>query len=134
MQARTEMGAIDSLRQSAAPYIVIGGMAAVIDLGVFSWLGPHVHPTFVAAVASFATAAVFNYTMASIWVYRKSWRSLRRASSFLVFALLGVGVNASVTAALADWMMIPPTLAKVAGIGVAFCSNFVLNTIVVFRR
>ncbi len=134
MSTETRIGAIASLKRSALPYVVVGGLAAVIDLVVFTWLAPRIYWTFVAALMSFIVAAAFNYTMSAVWVYRKDWRSLQRATSFLIFAGAGVSVNATVTAVLADFASLNPTLAKVAGIGVAFILNFVVNTIVVFRR
>jgi putative flippase GtrA len=109
-------------------------LAAVIDLAVFTVVAPRIYSTFVAALMSFIVAAAFNYTLSAVWVYRKDWRSLHRAASFLVFAGAGVSVNATVTAVLADSASLHPTLAKATGIGVAFILNFVLNTVVVFRR
>ena len=51
----------------------------------------------------------------------------------LLFALVGLGINASATWWLAGHLPIEPTLAKVGGVGIAFIVNFLMNTFIVFR-
>src|SRR5689334_18986915 len=115
------------LRQ-ALGYILTGGLAAVVDIGGFHLLASHLGGVLLPAVLSFVLAAVVNYTLSSIWVYRRDWRSLRRAALFLAFACVGLAINAGVTWLLATSLPIAPTLAKVGGVGVAFAANFLMNT------
>lgn len=121
------------LARQALGYLLVGGLAAVVDIGLFHWLVRHVEGVLLPAIASFMAAAVVNYLLSSLWVYRRQWRSLRRAASFLTFALIGLSVNASITWWLAHALPIAPTLAKTGGVGVAFVANFLMNTFIVFR-
>jgi putative flippase GtrA len=118
----------------APGYILAAGLAAVVDIGGFHWVARHLDNLAAAAALSFLVAAGVNYTLSSLWVYRREWRSLRRASLFLLFACLGLGLNAGMTWWLAVTLPVHPTLAKVGGVATAFGFNFLVNTRLVFGR
>ncbi len=123
------------MKRQLAGYAVTGGLAALVDVGVFWWLSAYV-PVLGAAALSFAVAAIVNYRLSASWVFQREWRSLAQALRFALFAIVGLGVNAGVTAMLAGSMPAMqgwgPILAKVAGIGVAFLVNFAMNARWVF--
>lgn len=122
-----------ALARQALGYLLVGGLAAVVDIGLFHLLVSRMDGVLLPAVASFLVAAVVNYTLSSVWVYRRQWRSLRRASRFLLFALVGLCINAGVTWWLVHLFAAAPTLAKIGGVGIAFGANFLMNTFIVFR-
>ena len=121
----------DGLSGRFMRYLLAGGSAAVVDLGGFVLLRDAGFGTPAAAAASFALAAVWNFTLSSALVFRlgSTWR---RFVLFMGFALVGLVVNTGVTTLAAAWL--PGALAKVAGIGVAFGANFWMNNSLVFRR
>jgi putative flippase GtrA len=121
------------LARQAFGYLLVGGLAAVVDIGLFHILLPHVHSVGWTAVFSFLVAAMVNFSLSSAWVYRRKWRSLKRAALFLTFALIGLAINASATWLLAHNLPIAPTLAKIGGVGIAFIVNFLMNTFIVFK-
>ena len=121
------------LRQAGA-YLVVGGLAAVVDISLFHRLVGQSGEVLAPAIASFLVAAAFNYSLSSAWVYRRDWRSWRRAGAFLLFAVVGLCVNAGTTLWLVSAFGLPPTLAKVGGVAVAFGANFLMNTFIVFQR
>ena len=122
------------LARQAYGYLVVGGSAAVVDIGVFHLLAPRMQGVLLPAVLSFLVAAAWNYTLSALWVYRRNWRSWRRAGAFLLFATVGLCINAGVTASLAALLpLLPVTMAKVGGVAVAFAANFMMNTFIVFR-
>ena len=123
-----------SMREYALGYTLAGGLAAGVDIGGFHWLAPRLQPLLLAAVLSFVLAAMVNYTLSSLWVYRRRWRSLRRLTLFLALACMGLAVNASVTWWLASTLPLHMTLAKVGGVAAAFGLNFWMNTRLVFGR
>ena len=129
-----ETPASRSMREYALGYTLAGGVAAAVDIGGFHWLAPRLQPLLLAAVLSFVLAAGVNYTLSSLWVYRRRWRSLRRAALFLGFACVGLAVNAGVTWWLASTLPLHATLAKVGGVATAFGINFWMNTRLVFAR
>ena len=110
-------------------YVLVGGAAAVIDLGGFVILNGAGLPLAAAAAASFVIAAVFNFVLSSLIVFRTrpSWRQFLL---FGTFALIGLGVNTGTTILVARWC--PDVIAKVVGIGTAFLVNFWMNHTIVF--
>jgi putative flippase GtrA len=131
---RRDAPASHSMRDCAWGYTLAGGLAAGVDVGGFHWLAPRLEPLLLAAVLSFVLAAMVNYTLSSLWVYRRPWRSLRRAALFLGLACVGLAVNAGVTWWLASAWPVHATLAKVGGVASAFLINFWMNTRLVFAR
>jgi putative flippase GtrA len=131
---RRDAPASHSMRDYAWGYTLVGGLAAGVDIGGFHWLAPRLEPLLLAAVLSFVLAAMVNYTLSSLWVYRRPWRSLRRAALFLGLACVGLAVNAGVTWWLASAWPVHATLAKVGGVATAFGINFWMNTRLVFAR
>lgn len=112
-------------------YLLVGGSAALIDVGSFVLLRKADFSTPAAAAVSFAFAAGYNFTLSSAVVFRldSTWR---RFMLFMVFALLGLVVNTGVTSLAAVWLV--DVLAKIAGIGMAFGVNFWINNSLVFRQ
>lgn len=121
----------DALSGRFMRYLLVGGSAALVDLGGFVLLREGDFSTPAAAAVSFAFAAVYNFTLSSAVVFRlgSTWR---RFMLFMAFALLGLVVNTGVTTLAAVWL--PGTLAKIAGIGVAFGVNFWMNNSFVFQQ
>ena len=122
-----------ALVRQALGYLLVGGLAAVVDIGLFHLLVSRVEGVLLPAVASFTAAAVVNYSLSSVWVYRRQWCSLRRATQFFLFALVGLCLNAGATWWLVHMFAVAPTLAKIGGVGIAFGANFLMNTFIVFR-
>ena len=127
------MDQVKILARQASGYLVVGGLAAVVDIGLFSLLVEPLQGLLMPAALSFMAAAAVNYTLSSVWVYRRNWRSLRRAGLFLLFASVGLCINAGATWWLGSTLPISPTLAKTGGVAVAFVVNFLMNTFIVFR-
>ena len=127
------MDQVKTLARQASGYLVVGGLAAVVDIGLFSLLVEPLQGLLMPAALSFMAAAAVNYTLSSVWVYRRNWRSLRRAGLFLLFASVGLCINAGATWWLGSTLPISPTLAKTGGVAVAFVVNFLMNTFIVFR-
>lgn len=113
-------------------YVLTGGTAAIVDLSVFAALHRMGVPIALAASASFCVAAVMNYTLTSIFVF-KTPLSPKGFVLFFGVALLGMSINVGVTVAGSALTPFGPILAKVAGIGVAFLFNFWLNSTFVFK-
>ena len=115
-------------------YALTGGLAACVDLGGFHWLALRLEGVLLPAILSFCAAALVNYLLSSRWVFGHSWRSWRRAGMFMGAACAGLSVNAGITWWLATAWPAQATLAKAAGIAVAFTANFLMNRHLVFRR
>lgn len=113
-------------------YSGTAGVAAIVDLGGFWALQALAWPLEVAAAASFLIATVVNYGLSARYVFRAPV-NVRGYARFLSAALFGFVVNVGVTALLVRAFGLPPMVAKLAGIGLAFFVNFAVNTVFVFR-
>lgn len=113
-------------------YLVTGGTAAIVDLTIFTSLLRMGTPAALATTCSFLVAAVVNYSLCSIFVFKKA-ASIRGFLMFVSGAAVGYCINTGITLGGMSLTHLPAELCKVAGIGTAFLFNFYLNLTVVFR-
>lgn len=116
----------------AIRYVFTGGLASVVDLGVFRGLLSISVPLGFSATSSWLIAATVNYGLTSRYVFKQAV-SHKRASLFLMGALLGLSINVCMTLLLVRNFEIPPFWAKFLGIGTAFIFNFLINLLWVFK-
>jgi putative flippase GtrA len=116
-------------------YLVSGGLAAVVDVGLFAAFYPaHVTTLWAAATLSFLVAVIVNYTISSYFVFEAGAPSFRRGFYFLLAATVGLAINVTVTSIAPIVLNLEPVLAKITGIAIAFVVNFAINRQIVFRR
>lgn len=112
-------------------YVLVGGLAAFVDLFGFvalRALGAGVVP---AAAISFFVAMVANYALSVVFAF-EGRAGVKSFALFAVLAAVGFSINVGVTAAAALAFGVWPPMAKVFGIAVAFTFNFAANHLVVF--
>lgn len=114
-------------------YLVTGGAAFVVDAGGFAALNALGVAVLPAAAASFAAAAIVNYTLTSSFVFGGTRHTAGQVLGFLAVALVGLALNSLLTAGFHAWLGIPAPLAKVAAIAVTLLWNFTANKRLVFR-
>ncbi len=115
-----------------ARYVLTGGLAAVVDIGLFHVLVTGGAGALPAAIGSFLIAAVVNYVLTSTLVFRVRRRSARQAALFLGFASIGCAANSGLTVIIFN-AGATPALAKTLAIGAVFFLNFLMNRFIVFR-
>lgn len=113
-------------------YVATAGAAAAVDLGGFVLLERRGLGVALASVGSFAVATVVNYLLSARFVFFTR-ASLRGYGRFILAAMLGFVCNIAVTVLGVSVLGLPPILAKIVAIGVAFFFNFLLNAVFVFR-
>ncbi len=121
----------DGLAGRLSRYLVVGGLAAIVDLGGFILLSKFGVGILVAATGSFGLAMILNFLVSAAFVFRTA-PSLRRFGKFLASQMAGLTVNAVTTVLMS--LFVSPILAKVIGIGAAFLVNFTLSNTIVFAR
>ncbi len=127
---------IQSLPLSFFTYFIVGGLAAVVDIGGFMLLtGPFGVPWFWAALASFVVSATVNYLLSIAFVFESGVR-FRRHHEFALVLLVSVIGLAFNEAAL--WLMITGAglarlPAKVIATGVVFLWNYSARQHFIFR-
>jgi putative flippase GtrA len=113
-------------------YMITGGIAAIVDVGVFWLLVSGNLSLASASVISFCVAAVVNYRLTSKHVFSHN-ANIHGFMLFVLAALIGLTVNVGVTLAAAFYIRLPFVIAKLVGIGTAFLVNFALNVRMVFQ-
>ncbi len=113
-------------------YGLTGGLAAVIDLGLFLVFESRGLAVALAASASFLIAAVFNFISSSLLVFATPVTG-RRFLRFVSVASVGLMINVGVTWLVYD-LLTQPAAAKAIGIGIAFVFNYFAHGLLVFGR
>jgi putative flippase GtrA len=113
-------------------YAMTGGIAAVVDAGLFALLVNARLSILLSSVLSFCTAALVNYRLTSQFVFGRG-ANLHGFALFLSAALIGLSVNIGMTLIGVYALALPPIVAKILGIGTAFLVNFLLNLRIVFH-
>ncbi|MDA8051021.1 MAG: GtrA family protein [Rhodospirillales bacterium] len=127
---------IQSLPVSFYTYFVVGGLAAIVDIGGFMLLtGAFGIPWFWAALASFVVSAAVNYLLSIRFVFESGVRFRRHHEMALVLlvSVIGLGFNEA-----ALWLMIAGVdlgrlPAKVIATGVVFLWNYSARQRFIFR-
>lgn len=119
--------------QKLGRYFLTGGLAAIIDLGFFTFLENSGLKIWFAALLSFLIAAVANYLASASFVFKQR-ATFHRFFLFFMGAFCGLAVNVSVTSISAAYIGLMPIYAKILGISSAFGFNFLVNSEFVFKH
>ncbi|HEX8986075.1 MAG TPA: GtrA family protein, partial [Bryobacteraceae bacterium] len=88
--AAERSGRLNALRSEFLRYIVVGGLAFLVDAGTLFLLTALAHvPYLVSAAAGFLLGLVANYVLSRRWVFRNRTLS-STAVEFTVFTLIGL--------------------------------------------
>jgi putative flippase GtrA len=117
-------------------YFLVGGTAAVIDIGVFGVLVKVFGlPWFPVAVCSFVLATAVNYFLSVRFVFKSGVRFTPNTELLLVFviSILGLAVNQAVLWLLISRALWDPLFAKVTATGSVFFWNYWARRNLVFK-
>jgi putative flippase GtrA len=113
----------------------VGGLAAVIDIGLFMLFAKHLGmPYLRVSVVSFVVATLANYWLSIRFVFVSGQRFRRRWEVALVFAvsLVGLAFNAAILWICVEMWHFGLLFAKLAATGVVFFWNFLARRILIF--
>jgi putative flippase GtrA len=116
-------------------YFVVGGIAAVIDIGLFLLFAQHLGmPYLRVAAASFVVATLANYWLSIRFVFVSGQRFRRRWEVALVFAvsLAGLALNGAILWLCVEAWHFGLIFAKLTATGVVFFWNFLARRVLVF--
>jgi putative flippase GtrA len=116
-------------------YLVVGGLAFFVDIGVFvalSRLGVTLIP---ASIAGFVLATIANYFLSYFLAFQRGrfGRTHELARLFLV-AGVGLVLNTAIVWLLAELLDVPPVIAKVVAVPIVLVWNFLGRRLFVFHR
>jgi putative flippase GtrA len=117
---------------------VIGGVNALIDLGVFLLALQYLTSSLILAnVFAWMIAVSGSYVMNSFITFAAESGRVLRWRDYFTFAasgVLGVAANTTVVVVAVEYLYMPVVLAKLLAIGAGFLVNFSMSHFVVFRK
>lgn len=116
-------------------YGVIGGSAALLDVGVFYLLYNFVDfsPTLATMTSVFA-ATIYSFTLNAFHNFRTKDRMAYRVVMFFSVSLLGLGLSALIVDYLTGVRMIDGNLAKIVSLPPIVLIQYLLNSRITFRQ
>lgn len=115
-------------------YLVIGGMASALDVGVFVLLYEFVGFSAIASHSiSIPLSAIYSFTCNAFLNFKKTDKLLLRFFSFSVVVFLGYLLGAAVILLVDDVMGFGGTIGKLASLPLVFFFQYFLNARISFR-
>ena len=118
-----------------ARYFVVGGVAAVVDIGLFMLFAKGLGlPYLRVAAATFVVATLVNYWLSIRFVFVSGARFRRRWEVALVFAVSAVGLalNQAILALSVERLGAGLLAAKLLATGMVFFWNYFARRVLVF--
>jgi putative flippase GtrA len=114
--------------------LVASGLAAVVDMSVLVLLVQfcRMHPA-PAAVLAYLPGTVLQYVLCRYWVFPGTGEAGNSFGTFLLFALVGLGITWGIVEALSGYLGVPYIASKIVALGVAFTWNFLSRKWILFR-
>lgn len=107
---------------------IVGGIATAIDFAVFfilhELLGIN---TIISNICSFTISVIYNYIASVKWVFDvdKSKNKKTQFILFIVFSVIGLGLNTIIVYVCTDIMKLYSMIGKVLATGVVMVFNFI---------
>jgi len=122
-------------RRGFVRYFVVGGVAACVDIGLFTLFARQLGlPYQPVAAGSFLLATLVNYLLSVRFVFHSGQRFGRRWEIAMVYVVSAVGlaINAGILWAAVEIAHADLLVAKVAATGVVFFWNYLARRLFVF--
>ena len=118
-------------------YLVVGGIAAVIDIGLFSFFSKGLNlPWFPVAIGTFSLATIVNYYLSISHVFKSGIRFNKQYEIALVFIISGLALicNQIILYLLIEKFLIDMTISKILATGMVFFVNYFGRKHIVFTN
>ena len=107
---------------------IVGGIATIIDFAVFFLLHEVLNiNTILSNICSFTVSVIYNYIASIKWVFDvdESKNKKTQFILFIVFSLIGMGINTGIVYVCTDIMRLYSMIGKVLATGVVMIFNFI---------
>lgn len=111
---------------------IVGGIAFLIDFGcLWFFHGVCGIPVLISNVLSFTISTVFNYIASVKWVFdvNQDHSQQRNFTIFIVFSVMGLGLNELIMWLCTDKMAIHYLVSKIVATAIVMVFNFVTRKI-----
>ena len=115
-------------------YLLIGGTASAIDVGVFIYLYEFIGLSAIASHSvSIPLSAIFSFTLNAVFNFKKTDLIILRFISFSVVVWLGYLLGALIIWIVDDVLLLGGTVGKIVSLPFVFFFQFYLNSKISFR-
>jgi dolichol-phosphate mannosyltransferase len=88
----------------------------------------------IGATVAFIFATIFNYTLNRVWSFRGTkTEAFKSYFKFFALATINLGIIAGLLYILVEFFQIAPLIARIIAGIILFISNFLLNSIFIFK-
>ncbi len=110
---------------------VVGGLAFLIDYGIFTILSQFLHVHYlVASIISFSISVIFNYILSIKWVFDVTKKQdAKDFALFIILSVIGLGINSLIMYISVDLMHIHELIAKIIATAIVMVYNFISRKI-----
>lgn len=117
-------------------FIIVGGIATIIDFGVFYVLHELFHvPTLYSNIISFSVSVVYNYIASVKWVFDvKKTDPKKQFIVFMALSILGLILNTAIVYVTIDILKWWSMLSKVIATGIVMVFNFITRKIFLEKK
>ncbi|WP_290735323.1 MULTISPECIES: GtrA family protein [unclassified Fibrobacter] len=121
-------------------YLVTGGLAFVVDFGLFALcLYVCEWHYLLANLVGLVAGLVLNYTMSIVWVFTACERTLekQKVAEFVLFALVGiagVGINQLLMYLMVDGLSLNEMVSKMVAAVLVLMWNFGARKLLLFKK
>lgn len=124
------------LGRAAQRYLVVGGVSALADWGIFALMLYSFELNYIlAGTVSFVLATGLNYYLSVRFVFGTGRRQRNERILLLyLVSVIGIGFNLGMLAIGIDALGLHPMLSKICATGLAFGWNFAARYFFVFKQ
>lgn len=113
---------------------VVGGIAFIIDYGLFALLTQIGLHYLIAQVISFSVSLAFNYIASIKWVFDAKKQTPKEMIIFIVLSVIGLGINELLLYIGVDKMGYHELIVKLVATFIVMVYNFVTRKLIVEKH
>ena len=113
---------------------IVGGIAFVIDYGIFAllvYLNVHY---LVAQIISFSISLAFNYWASIKWVFNAKKQTLKEIMIFIVLSIIGLGINEILLYIGVDKLGYHELIVKLIATIIVMIYNFITRKLIIEKH
>lgn len=113
---------------------VVGGIAFVIDYGLFALLTQIGMHYLIAQVISFCVSLAFNYIASIKWVFNAKKQTVKETIIFIVLSVIGLGINELLLYIGVDKMGYHELIVKLVATFIVMVYNFITRKLIIEKH